>query len=243
MDSKEILYVVVPAYNEEENIPLLVESWYPKLEKSIGINNDFRMIVVDDGSKDGTYNVLCLLKKKYEKLLPLTRSNGGHGAAILYGYRYAIENGADWIFQTDSDGQTNPDEFGRFWRKRSEYAAIIGNRKIRGDGRERKFVEDIVCFLLRLIFGVSIEDANAPFRLMKAGLVNKYIHKLPEDFNIPNIMLTTYFVYFKEKVLFLPISFKAREKGTNSINPKKIIKIGWKAIGDFRKLRKNINNE
>lgn len=102
-------------------------------------------------------------------------------------------------------------------------------------------VENVVCLLLRLIFGVKVQDANAPFRLMKADLIKKYIGKLPRDFNLPNIMFTTYFVYFKEKVLFLPISFQPRKAGKNSINLKKIIKIGWKAIGDFYRLRRNIN--
>ena len=77
---------------------------------------------------------------------------------------------------------------------------------------------------------------------MKAELVNKYIGKLPLDFNIPNIMFTTYFTYFRENILFLPISFKSREKGTNTINPQKIIKIGWKAVGDFKRLRREIND-
>ena len=174
--------------------------------------------------------------------MPMTKPNGGHGHTVLYGYRYAIDQGADWIFQTDSDGQTNPAEFEQFWENKKQYDAIIGNREVRGDGKDRKFVENVVCFLLRMIFGVKVKDANAPFRLMKAQLVKKYIGKLPENFNIPNIMFTTYFVYFKEKVLFIPISFKPREKGTNSINPKKIIKIGWKAMGDFKKLRREIDN-
>ena len=78
--------------------------------------------------------------------------------------------------------------------------------------------------------------------MMKAELVGKYIGKLPADFNLPNIMFTTYFVYYKHKVLFLPISFKPRRKGKNSINPKKIIKIGWKAVGDFIRLRKDMKN-
>ena len=102
-------------------------------------------------------------------------------------------------------------------------------------------MENTVCFLLRIIFGVKVPDANAPFRLMKAELVQKYIDKLPQDFNIPNIMFTTFFVYHKEKVLFLPITFKPRQGGTNSINVKKIIKIGRKAVGDFYKLRKDID--
>ena len=173
-------------------------------------------------------------------LQPLTKKNGGHGHTLLYGYRYAIEQGADYIFQTDSDGQTNPAEFHQFWENRKEYDAIIGNRVKRGDGKDRKFVENTVCFLLRMIFGVKVSDANAPFRLMKAELVEKYIDKLPEDFNIPNIMFTTYFVYHKEKVKFIEITFKPRQGGTNSINIKKIVKIGWKAVGDFYKLKKEM---
>ena len=173
--------------------------------------------------------------------MPLTKQNGGHGSTLLYGYRYAIDNGADYIFQTDSDGQTNPKEFKQFWDLRNKYDAIIGNRVERGDGKDRKFVENTVCFLLWLFFGIKISDANAPFRLMKTSLVAKYIDKLPKDFNIPNIMFTTYFVYHNEKVKFIPITFKPRQGGVNSINPKKIIKIGWKAIRDFYILKKDIN--
>lgn len=173
---------------------------------------------------------------------PLTKPNGGHGHTVLYGYRYAIEKGADYIFQTDSDGQTNPGEFTQFWKEKEKYDAIIGNRVVRCDEKDRKFVENTVCFLLRIIFGVKVKDANAPFRLMKTSLVDKYIDKLPEDFNIPNIMFTTYFVYHHEKVEFLPITFKPRQGGTNSINIKKIVKIGWKALGDFRKLRREIDD-
>ena len=135
-----------------------------------------------------------------------------------------LRRGADYIFQTDSDGQTNPGEFTQFWKEKEKYDAIIGNRVVRGDGNDRKFVENTVCFLLRIIFGVKVKDANAPFRLMKTSLVDKYIDKLPGDFNIPNIMFTTYFVYHHEKVEFLPITFKPRQGGTNSINIKKIVR-------------------
>ena len=236
----DVLYIVIPAYNEEMNIENCVNDWYPVIEK-YG-NEDSRLVIINDGSKDSTYEKVLGLTKTRPRLTPLTKSNGGHGSTVLYGYRYAIEHDANWIFQTDSDGQTNPAEFEKFWENRNDYDAILGNRVVRGDGKDRKFVENTVCFLLRLIFGVKVQDANAPFRLMKASLVAKYIDKLPKDFNIPNIMFTTYFVYFHEKVLFLPISFKPREKGVNTINPKKIIKIGWKAVGDFRKLRREIDD-
>lgn len=240
-ENKDSLYIIIPAYNEEDNITQCVNDWYPIIEK---YNSDgkSRLVIINDGSKDNTYEKLQELAKTRPLLLVLTKENGGHGSTVLFGYRYAIDRKADWIFQTDSDGQTNPDEFHKFWLNRNDYDVILGNRIERGDGKDRKFVENTVCFLLKLFFGVKVKDANAPFRLMKTSLVAKYIGKLPENFNIPNIMFTTYFVYHEEKVLFLPITFKPRQGGVNSINPKKIIKIGWKAVKDFWKLKKEIDN-
>lgn len=235
------LFIVIPAYNESENIERCVNDWYPIIEAH-NQSGDSRLIIINDGSKDDTYELLIKLSAEHPLLLPLTKENGGHGSTVLYGYRYAIENGADYIFQTDSDGQTNPDEFEAFWSERGNYDAIIGNRIVRGDGKSRKFIETTVCFLLHIIFGIKVQDANAPFRLMRSELVAKYINKLPKDFNIPNIMFTTYFVYHHEKVKFIPITFKPRQGGVNSINVKKIIKIGWKAVGDFYKLKREIDN-
>ena len=237
---KEKLYIIIPAYNESENIEKVISDWYPIIEKYNGEGTS-RLIIINDGSTDDTFARVTQCAQTRPLLVPLPKPNGGHGSTVLYGYRYAIAQKADWIFQTDSDGQTNPDEFDAFWENRKEYDAILGNRVVRGDGKDRKFVENTVCFILNLIFGIKVKDANAPFRLMKTELVNKYINKLPEDFNIPNIMFTTYFMYFKEKVLFIPITFKPREKGTNSINIKKIVKIGYNAIGDFRRLKRDID--
>ena len=234
------LFIIIPAYNEEQNIERCVNDWYPVVEEHNEDGNS-RLVIVNDGSKDRTFDKLQELSDSRPLLVPVTKKNGGHGSAVLHGYRYAIENGANWIFQTDSDGQTNPDEFEQFWENRKEYDAIIGNRTVRGDGKDRKFVENVVCFLLKVIFHIKVKDANAPFRLMKKEIVEKYIGKLPHDFNLPNIMFTTYFIYFKEKVLFLSISFQPRKAGKNSINLKKIVKIGWKAIGDFYRLRREIN--
>lgn len=234
------LFIVIPAYNEAANIEACVNDWYPVVDKCDRVGES-RLIIINDGSKDNTFEILQKLAQTRPLLLPLTKSNGGHGATLLYGYKYAIQNHADYIFQTDSDGQTNPNEFEAFWNLRNEFDAVIGNRVVRGDGKDRKFVENTVCFLLRLIFGVKVQDANAPFRLMKTELVAKYIHKLPQDFNIPNIMFTTYFVHNEESVKFLPISFKPRQGGTNSINIRKIVKIGWKAVGDFIKLKREMD--
>ena len=101
-------------------------------------------------------------------------------------------------------------------------------------------MERVVCLLLKLYFGVKVPDANAPSRLMRTDVVKKYLYKLPEDYNLPNIMMTTYFAYFHEKMKFHEISFKPRQGGVNSIDLGKIIKIGWKALGDFRDLKRDM---
>lgn len=231
------LYVVMPAYNEEENIKTVVKQWYPILE---GKSEESRLVIADSGSTDNTHAILEELKKEFHKLEILSDTGKFHGPKVMALYDYAIKNGADWVFQTDSDGQTNPDEFSIFWKMRKRYDGIFGNRKVRGDGKSRAFVEKVVCFLLKLYFHVNVPDANAPFRLMKVDIVKKYLYKMESDYNLPNIMMTTYFAHYKEKMAFKTITFKPRQGGINSINIPKIIKIGWKALGDFRNLKKGM---
>ncbi len=234
MDS---LYLVMPAYNEAENIEAVVTSWYPLLE---GKSDESRLVVADSGSTDDTHDILLRLREKYPKLEILSDTGRQHGPKLMALYGYAVECGADYIFQTDSDGQTDPGEFDAFWKHRKKYDAIIGKRRSRGDGISRKFVERVLCMLLRVIFKVSVPDANAPFRLMKAELVDKYIKRLPKEYDLPNVMLTTYFAYYKENIRFVNISFRPRQGGVNSLNIPKIVKIGCKALRDFAILRKDM---
>lgn len=235
----DTLYIVMPAYNEEGNIETVINDWYPVVERYDGEGKS-RLVIVNDGSKDSTLEKAKALMADKPLLEVLDKPNSGHGPTVIFAYNYAIKSGADYIFQTDSDGQTSPTEFEQFWAERNTYDAIIGSRPDRQDGASRKFVEKTLLVILRMTFGVRMPDSNAPFRLMKRELVEKYIGKMPEDFNLPNVMLTTYFTYYKEKVKFIEITFKPRQAGTNSINVKRIMKIGWKALGDFRTLKKDM---
>lgn len=234
----ESLYIVMPAYNEEANIGATVSDWYPIIRH---LNKDgdsgSRLVVVNDGSRDNTLSILRQLESSLPYLTVIDKPNGGHGSAVLTGYRYAIEKHADYIFQTDSDGQTNPREFPAFWARRHTYDAVIGNRSHREDGASRVFVENTLRFILLLTFGVSVPDSNAPFRLMRTSLVARYLPRMSEDFNLPNVMLTTFFAYYHENIVFREISFRPRTRGTNSINMKRIAKIGMQAVRDFLKIR------
>ena len=233
----DTLYIVMPAYNEEQNIESTVRSWYPILA---GKSESSRLVIADSGSSDATRSILESLQAELPQLEILKDTNRYHGPKLIALYKYAIEQGADYIFQTDSDGQTNPDEFHAFWEQKGGLDAILGHRSVRGDGASRAFVERVVCMLLRLYFGVKVPDANAPFRLMKASVVAKYIDRFDDDYNLPNIMLTTFFAYYKDSIEFREISFKPRTAGVNSINIPKIVGIGWKALGDFRRFKKGM---
>jgi len=231
------LYIVIPAYNEAMNIEEVVQDWHPVVTN---ISDDSRLVIIDDGSKDDTYAKLLSLQDKYTQLEAVTKPNGGHGATVLYGYHYALEHGADYIFQTDSDGQTLASEFEPFWLDREKYAAIIGHRNHREDGFSRVIVTKTLKFVLWCIFGLSITDANTPYRLMSKGILEKYIGQIPKDFNLSNVMLTVLLVNGRENVQFRPITFRPRQGGVNSINLKRITKIGWQAVKDFREIKKNI---
>jgi glycosyltransferase involved in cell wall biosynthesis len=232
------LYIVIPAYNEELNIVNVAKEWHAIVQD---INKQSRLVVIDDGSRDSTYKTLNNLKNSLPQLITISRENSGHGATVLFGYHYALNNGADYVFQTDSDGQTIPSEFWQFWENRNEYPVQIGYRKNRKDGLSRIVVTKILKLVLWSIFKTSVTDANTPFRLMDAGVLKKYIGMIPENFNLSNIILTMLFVKFGEKIKFREITFKARQGGINSINIKKIIQIGLKAVKDFKKIKKAIN--
>ena len=235
MDS---LYIVMPAYNEEANILSVIDSWYGVLADK---SPDSRLVVADSGSVDATHNILLKYKQNHPQLEILEKTEKQHGPKVIALYDYAIKQGADYIFQTDSDGQTSPKEFPAFWDMRRDYDGIFGNRTVRGDGKARAFVEKVVCFLLKVYFKVKVPDANAPFRLLNTKVLSKYLYKLDKDYNLPNIVLTAYFVRFDEPHDFKVVTFKPRQGGVNSINIKKIFKIGWQALKDFRAFAKDMN--
>lgn len=233
----DILYIVMPAYNEEENIEAVIKQWHPVVEK---LNNESRLLIVNDGSKDDTYKMMLNFQSQYPFLLPIDKPNSGHGATVLFCYRKAIESGADFVFQTDSDGQTEPDEFWQFWENRHTYDFQIGDRTTREDGLSRIFVTRVLRLIVWLIFKVWVRDANTPFRLMNTQKLQSIMNKIPVDFFLSNVAISAIAVKTKQSINWYPITFKPRQGGVNSINLKRIFKIGLKAIGDFRTINKNL---
>lgn len=86
---KSLLYIVIPAYNEEANIRQVIHDWYPIVEKFGGEGS--RLVIFDDGSRDETFSIMLDEKKNRPLFEPITKPNSGHGATVLVAYHYAIE--------------------------------------------------------------------------------------------------------------------------------------------------------
>ena len=82
-----------------------------------------------------------------------------------------------------------------------------------------------------------MEDANTPFRLMKSDQLGNVIQKIPADYPLSNVLMTVIYTKSSMPVQYFPITFRPRQGGKNSINMKKIVKIGYQSVGDFLKLR------
>ncbi|MDO4621632.1 MAG: glycosyltransferase family 2 protein [Eubacteriales bacterium] len=238
--SGDKLFIVIPAYNESENILRVVEGWYPVVEKHNGEGGS-RLVVIDDGSKDNTYEILCEYATARPLMTVITKKNSGHGPTVRYGYQYAVEHGADYVFQTDSDGQTLPSEFEQFWEKRNKYDLLIGWRNHRKDGFGRVVVTRVLRMVIAHCFHAAVKDANTPYRLMHADQLKEYLPLIPEDFFLSNVLLTVIYTRKKKNICYMPITFRPRQGGVNSINYKRMVKIGIKALSDFRRLNKEID--
>lgn len=232
------VFFVMPAYNEAENIEETIRDWYPIVEKC---GASCRLVIANDGSKDNTYEIMLKIREKYPLLVPLNKPNSGHGATVLFLYHYAIEHGAEYIFQTDSDGQTCPTEFWQFYRNREKFDFLIGHRLGRGDGIGRIFVTKILRLVVWLIFRVWVKDANTPFRLMNVEKLKSVLGVVPKNYFLCNVAISAIAVKWNYKIEWYKITFKPRAGGVNSINFKRIVKIGWKAISDFQTINKNLN--
>lgn len=236
------LYIVIPAYNEEENIRQVIEDWYPVIERH-SADGTSRLVIIDDGSRDRTGSLLKEYQKEYPMLEAVSKKNEGHGATVMYGYRYALKHGADYIFQTDSDGQTLPQEFEPFWKERKKYDFQIGYRHHRQDGRSRIFVTKVLRLIVRIVFKVSARDVNTPYRLMSAVTLKKVLEKVPERFNLSNVLISVIYLKDGYRTRYLPITFRPRQGGVNSVNFRKIFRIGWQALRDFMKIERTLENK
>jgi len=231
------LAVVIPIYNEAETIEAVVSEWSASFD-SLGIEHQF--IVLNDGSKDNTLEVLRRMEAaRPERFVLIDKPNAGHGRTCRLGYSAAVGSSAvEWILQIDSDGQCDPGYFKEFWEKRSEADCVFGRREQRDDGTARMITSKICKLGSTLLGGRNMVDPNVPFRLMRRETLAAALERIPASFNIHNVALT----YIMKKTIgirwkYVPIRFRERQGGSNSINLINVAQWGIDMLLELRRLK------
>jgi dolichol-phosphate mannosyltransferase len=230
------LCLVMPVYNEYECIGQVIADWDNEFQKHF-TTDQYRMVVVNDGSKDSTPQILDQLATQYPALVVVHQPNGGHGQAVYNGYKKAIELGAEFVFQTDSDDQFVATDFSLLWQRRQESDFILAQRKIRHDAFVRLVITRLVIFLNMCLFFRYIPDSNIPYRLMRGNYLEKLMQRMRFVPFIPNIFLSILAARENTPLLNIPVQHKERATGTVSILRWKLVKVCFLCAKQLVQLR------
>jgi len=232
------LAVVMPIYNEEANIRNVVSEWSTTLG-SLGIVPCF--VLIDDGSNDRTLATLLEMEKSMTGMIVISKPNSGHGRSCRLGYSLSVASEVSWVLQVDSDGQCDPEYFRDFWSQRGQSDCVFGIRTKRDDGWSRAWTSKICRWSSTLLCGVDLVDPNVPYRLLRREVLARALTVIPAGFDIHNVAIT--FVLKSMGGLrwtYVPIRFKNRQGGSNSINFANVAQLGFAMLFDLIKLRKSL---
>jgi dolichol-phosphate mannosyltransferase len=202
-----VLAVVIPVYNEADNLAALLRDWQPVFAAT---GAPYTIFLIDDGSTDGSLALLQKFQTGDTHLSVHTRSNAGHGPAILKGYGLARD--AEWVFQIDSDHQLDPAAFRVLWEKRGEYDLLLAQRKEKHASSARRWLSRISVGIVRLLYGGSVKDANCPYRLMRCVALQAALKKVPPASFAPNILITSWFILKKNRIFTTVVEHRKEDQ-------------------------------
>jgi len=219
MSTKEKL-VIIPTYNEKENIEKIIR-------KVISLEGLFNILIIDDGSPDGTASIVKDLQKEYEGRIYIIERKGklGLGTAYITGFKWAINEGYEYIFEMDADFSHNPDDLLNLFQACKEGADLaIGSRYISGVNvvnwpMGRVLMSYCASMYVRFITRMRIMDTTAGFKCYR-------LHVL-KAINFEKIRLKGYgfqiemkFTAWKlgYKIVEVPIIFTDRRMGSSKMS-------------------------
>ena len=218
------LTVVIPVYNEAGSIGVVLDSWLGVL-RSLGV--DFKIIALNDGSKDNSLIILRDLASRNREVEVINKPNSGHGPTILQGYRSAV---SEWIFQVDSDNEMDASHFPPLWEKRSNYDLILGRRADRQSPLVRQAVTAVSRLAVWTFYGLGVMDVNAPYRLYRTEKFREVFARIPADTFAPNVVLSGYAAKHRLRILEIPVPARPRTTGEVSIKKWKLFRAALKSL-------------
>ena len=215
-EEKTKVLIIIPAYNEAENIPQVIE--HLKLQAP-----QYDYLIINDGSTDKTLSI-CE-KENYQYLnLPI---NLGIGGAVQAGYIYAKRNGYDIAVQMDGDGQHDITYLEDMLKPLLEDKAdvVIGSRFLEKEGFQssitRRIGIRVLSFLILLTTGKKIMDVTSGYRAVNKRFIDIYVKDYPTDYPEPEAIVTA--IMNRGRVMEVPVQMRAREGGNSSITFKKSV--------------------
>jgi glycosyltransferase involved in cell wall biosynthesis len=162
------LSVFFPAYNDAPSLPSLIEKTLGVLHRHVA---DYEVIVVNDGSRDKTAEVLDQLLQRYAPALRVIthQQNRGYGGALRSGFQAAIK---DWVFYTDGDGQYDVGELPKLLQLAEPQTGLVNGYKLeRHDPPHRVWIGKVYNYCARLLFRIRIRDIDCDYRLIRRDLL------------------------------------------------------------------------
>ncbi len=231
------LSVVMPAYNEEMTIADAVAS---VVENVAPVAGEIEFIVVDDGSKDRTSEIVTELQTQYPFLKLVTQVNAGHGAALRRGIDQAT---GEWLLLLDSDCQIGLRAFADHWARRTDYDALLGVRHPRHDPQFRLVISLLMKYALRYFAGVSPEDAGAPYKIVAQRTWHQARDLIQPGSWIPSVLLAAYVLKNDGlRVVQTEVQHFKRPHGESTLNARRLTRFCWHALGEIREFGKAIRS-
>jgi dolichol-phosphate mannosyltransferase len=212
------LVVVMPAHDEQEALPGVLDEWTRALA---GLGVETRLLVVDDGSTDGTPRLLEDRAAADPRVVPWRHPVGGHGRACLAGYRAAVDAGATWVLQVDSDGQCRPADLPAVWARRGA-PAVLGVRRGREDGRLRTAGSLLLRAVVAATGRTRVADPNVPYRLVSGPVLAAAVQDLPGGVELVNVLLAVVLARVPGCAQ-VRIGFRARTGGVPSVRTGRLL--------------------
>ena len=231
----------MPIYNEEAALEPVVTEWLAELNR---LEISFVLLAINDGSTDSSGLVLKRLVERYPNAIaPCEKQNGGYGQACRAGYLLAIESGAEWTLQIDSDGQCDPRFFSEFWNRREEADALFGMRTERDDGMLRAVISTGCRIATSFSCGIDLKDANVPYRLIRTQVLKTALTQIPESFDMQNVALTLILKRDASVRWKHPhIRFRNRLGGKTKFGFSRVLSMGWTLLAALPRIGKQSNS-
>lgn len=210
--------VLVPTYNERENLPLIVA----RVRECVP---DVDVVVLDDNSPDGTGQVADELAAADPKVTVIHRQGKeGLGAAYLAGFRWALDQGYDAVVEMDADGSHRPEDLPAMLEAAKDADLVIGSRYVRGGTvvnwpLSRKAISMGGNLYIRAILGMPVNDATAGYRVYRAGTLRRIgLDDVESAGYVFQTDLTVRTVRAGMRVVEVPITFVEREIGESKMD-------------------------